>query len=335
MIKGLLTSDLAEKYSFIRASSHVDGSKPKKLLQAITGIIKTAYYLCFSRVDLVYIHCGDIVSVKRKYYYMWLCNLFGKRVVLHFHGASFVDQYYQASESWQKRIARFLEWPQRTICLSRSWEKALHKINNESRTVVIPNAIHIPESIPDRVGGDSFALLFLGAIGERKGVYDLVRAIRQLRDKGCSLTLYVGGNGDVGTLEEQITNLNLHDCVKYLGWVGPQQRHDLFEQVDCFVLPSYGEGMPMSILEAMSFGLPVISTRVGGIPELIKDGESGFLGEPGDISFFAEKIELLMNSSDSAKSMGLVARNTVKKDHDLKLYAIRISDLFESVLHEV
>ena len=111
----------------------------------------------------------------------------------------------------------------------------------------------------------------------------------------------------------------IEHCVRLLGPVSGQEKIDTFMKSDMFILPTYAENMPNTILEAMAAGLPVISTAVGAIPELIHQGENGFLIEPGDYQDLANRIEMLMENRELRTMMGAKSLEKVKKKYDFLL----------------
>jgi len=333
VIKGFLGTNLSQNNNIVLIASHVDGTKLRKLLQAITGLLKTVYYLLFKQIDIVHIHGGDITSVKRKYFYFRLVQIFKKKVVYHFHGASFGEQYSVASDGWKRKIRYLLEKSDAVICLSESWKTALMKIAPAGKITVIKNAISLP-FLSDRQKKEnkSINIVFLGLIGERKGIFDLIKVLSRLIAEECNIHLTVGGNGDIKRLINEIEKNGLKNNVTYAGWIVGNDKDELMRNTDIFVLPSYGEGMPMTILEAMSYAIPVIATNVGGIPELIKDGETGHLIEPGNLDQLLEKMKKLIEDENMRVSMGKKGRETVEKDFSISEMANKIDDVYESLL---
>ncbi|HPD58020.1 MAG TPA: glycosyltransferase family 4 protein [Smithellaceae bacterium] len=332
VLEGLIGSKLSHKYNIITVASHIDRSKLRKLIQAVIGLTKTAYYLISKQIAIVHIHGGDLTSIKRKYFYFRLVKLFKKKIIYHFHGASFSEQYPHASLGWKRRIKSLLEDSNIVICLSYSWKTAIINVAPKSNITVVHNATVLPEiGEKSRKASKTVYITFLGLIGERKGIFDLLEVILRLIMDGRNIHLTVGGNGDIVRLHKEIELQGLKNHVTYAGWIVGDAKDKLLRNTDIFVLPSYGEGMPMSILEAMSYAIPVIATNVGGIPELIKDGESGYLVEPGNLDQLLEKMKKLIADENMRLSMGEKGRYTVEKDFSLSEIANKIDDVYESL----
>lgn len=138
-------------------------------------------------------------------------------------------------------------------------------------------------------------ILFLSRIVREKGVFELIEAFKLLEKKMNNLKLLIAGDGeDFETLKHRVCN---ERNIELFGNVEGAKKIKLFEESDIFVLPSYSEGLPIAVLEAMLFALPVITTRVGGLKSFIQEGEMGYLIEPKNIEEIEEKLELLLNEN--------------------------------------
>jgi polysaccharide biosynthesis protein VpsI len=331
VIKSYLNSDLAKNHHISLVSSHVDGPKWCKLIRAILGLVQTVYYLTFKKIDFAHVHGSDIVSSSRKSIYIQILRLFGRKIIYHFHGASFMEYYRSASQRTQSRMRALFEKVDIVICLSESWRQYITDIAPRANIKVVPNATHLPELCVKQNLDDLVHLTFLGLIGERKGLFDLLRVVRRLIDNDLKIKLSIGGNGENDRLQATIKSLKLNDSVNFLGWISEKQRDKLLRETDVFVLPSYGEGMPMSILEAMSYSVPVVSTTVGGIPELVLDGETGFLIEPGDLDALYEKLKCLIQDKELRKKFGRKGRLVIENRFNIDLVSQKIKQIYNFI----
>jgi glycosyltransferase involved in cell wall biosynthesis len=143
-----------------------------------------------------------------------------------------------------------------------------------------------------------------------KGTYDMLKAISdnaaKLRGK---FKLNIGGNGETEKVLTFIEQNGISDIVEFYGWVSGDEKVKLLNESDVYILPSYYEGLPISILEAMSYRMPIISTPVGGIPEIV-DESNGVLVEPGNTKQISEAINTFLNNKDRLQTMG---ENSYKK----------------------
>ena len=155
-------------------------------------------------------------------------------------------------------------------------------------------------SVTSEPGNNKKVVLYVGRLDPVKGVRYLVQAMGILRDRGLrnAKLLIVGDGSEKKYLEELVKKLGLEDYVVFAGKVSHEKIPEYMALADVFVLPSLSEGFPTVVLEAMAMGLPVIASRVGGLPWIIKDGDNGFLVEPRNPHEIAEKITFLLINDD-------------------------------------
>jgi glycosyltransferase involved in cell wall biosynthesis len=138
-----------------------------------------------------------------------------------------------------------------------------------------------------------------------KGIFDLLQVLKDHKAELFNrIKLFIGGSGQTGQLEKMIEADDLGEMVEFKGWVTGREKDRLLQFSDVFVLPSYYEGSPVSVLEAMSYGTPVISTTVGGIPEVVQAGFNGWLHSPGDQGALLDAILFYINEPESLKRHG-------------------------------
>lgn len=259
-------------------------------------------------IKIVHLHTAADGSFWRKVQLIKLAKLFGKKVILHVHASRFKDFYGDASARKRAWILKYLRKADILICLSESWEKWFSEIGvNPSQIIILHNITDYPqfkdnssEKIDERV-----RFLFMGEIGERKGVFDILRALADHKSelKG-KIWLKIGGNKNEDKLRSFLSDNNLDEFVDFEGWVSGEKKVDLLNWADVFILPSHNEGLPISILEAMSYKMPIISTPVGGIPEVVETNKNGVLVSPGNSEEIFRSIQFYVENNDAIKSHG-------------------------------
>lgn len=254
-------------------------------------------------IKIVHIHGSADGSFYRKYIIFLLCKfLFKKKVVYHIHASHYNLFYDQASNFIKKRIQYLINTSDQTIVLSEEWLDYFKKTFNPKRIEILENIVPKVKDGSKAERGSVLKLLFLGRIGKRKGVFDLVECFKKneaLFNK--KVDLFIGGDGNIKLLKEKIDKLsNVH----YIGWVDNEKKREMFLQSDILILPSYNEGLPISILEAMSYGLPIISTNVGGIPRVLKNQRNGHLIPPGNKERLKSAIEFYIKNPELIKKHG-------------------------------
>lgn len=173
-------------------------------------------------------------------------------------------------------------------------------------------------------------LVCVGRICEQKGQLLLVDALAALRERGVPFMIVFAGDGELrGELERRIDARGLRDAARITGWIsGPQVQHELL-QARALVLPSFAEGLPVVIMEAMALGRPVVTTFVAGIPELVAHGETGWLVPAGDVPALADAIERCLAADvPTLARVGGQARQRVLEQHDVDVEARRLMQLF-------
>ena len=331
VIKGYLASNLSRQHNLYLVASHVDGPKWIKLIKAIIGLIETICYLTLKEINIVHVHGGNTLSFKRKFYYMKIVGLFPCKIIYHHHGGALMREYKSLSKKWKKRVKEIFEELDLVIVLSNSWQDNIQQIAPKANIAVIPNSIKLPRlQVQERQISSQLELTFLGLIGDKKGAFDLLKVFKKLINNSYQVRLNIGGNGEIRRLFKEIKKLGIADFVQYCGWIEDKERDLLLRKTDIFVLPSYAEGMPMSILEAMSYAIPVVATNVGGIPELVIDGEAGSLTNPGDLDALYDKISFLIQNKDIRRDFGNKGRLLIENKYNIDINSEKLSKIYNS-----
>lgn len=272
-----------ETFRFVASSRR--STRMDKFRYDLGGWFVLAWNLLrYRTIRIVHIHTAAGGSFPKHLYYARLAAWMGRRVILHCHASRFEDWYGSLSTGKRRRVLAGILRTDRLICLSQSWKGYFEGIGVPAAKIrVLNNITPDPQfTRPERGEGAPLRLLFLGEIGPRKGAFDLLEAIAGIAPaQRRALRLDIGGNGMEQEMRAAIDAAGLGDCVHFHGFVSGDRKRELLEQADAFVLPSRNEGLPISILEAMSYSQAIVSTPVGGIPEVVRD--NGLLVPPGDI----------------------------------------------------
>lgn len=259
-------------------------------------------YLFSQNIRIVHIHGASNGSFWRKAPIILLAHIFRKKIIFHCHGGGFKDFY-----NTHPRIISYILKKCDTICaLSSSWKIFFEREIGCKKVCVIPNVIDKPnDSIIHREYHGVCNILFLGKICKDKGVYDLITTIGENQNffRG-KIKLYLGGNGFIDKMNTFINKFNINDMIEYVGYVSGQKKKELFHQCHIFILPSYYEGIPLSILEAMSYHMPIIATNVGGIPEIVEDGKEGILIQPRNQEQILQTITYILSIREKWEEIG-------------------------------
>ena len=310
----------------------VDGSYVTKLWTFLKALIAIEQAIS-NDVDLVHIHFASDASSARKELVARQVLRKGKKVIMHAHGAEYRRYWREMTPAQQRRTLGVLTRLSALIVLGEVWREFFVAAGVPSeRIVVLPNPVILPDSIPDRRGKPRVNFVYLGIIGHRKGAFELVEAIRELPAGSRDLCHFVfAGNGETDSLRGLVAKHELEATIEVRDWVDSRERDQLLADADAFVLPSRNEGMPMAMLEAMAWGLPVICTPVGSIPAVVTDGYNGLLIDPGDVSGISAAIMRLVRNDAERTTMGSAARRTVEP-LAVEKYMERLQRLYTMVL---
>lgn len=331
----LLVASDTEKYRFSHLSTWDSNLSRFALVVHFSRCCQAFLLLLLkAKVDIVHLHISEGGSLVRTFILSLIAWLFMKPVILHAHGSEFHSFYAGLSPQGKRWINFYFSHCNLLIALSESWQKFYIETCDiaPDKVIVLKNPVYLPDEVPKRDGGKAVNLLFMGKINQRKGVYDLVQALALLEvSVRYRITLILAGSGEIEAIQELAKQLGVIDCLRFPGWVDARMRDQLLSEANIFVLPSYNEGLPMALLEAMAWALPVITTPVGGIPEVILSGKNGILVPPGDVEAMATAITALVTQDDRRIEVGVQARNSIL-GLDIKHYREKILGLYDSLL---
>lgn len=196
-----------------------------------------------------------------------------------------------------------------------------------SRLGVNPQ-VFAPQALPAE--SREFSLLCVGRLTPAKGQHLLLEAIAALRDAGEAVRLHLAGDGpDRASLERHVAALDIGDRVQFHGALNHDEVRLLYAKSDAFVLPSFAEGIPVVLMEAMAAGLPCVSTRIAGIPELIEDGRSGFLTSPSSLEELTARLRELIHDPELRTRLATNGRKRVCEAYDLNRNIGGLAELFQ------
>lgn len=209
-----------------------------------------------------------------------------------------------------------------TLCDPGAWDR-LHVIH-----VGIPVDQFTRSSAPPAAGRNP-AILYVGRLVPEKGQAVLLEAVALLAERGHTANVTLAGEGRLRPeLERRAEQLGIASRITFLGAVGQDKLRDLYEGASIFCLPSFAEGVPVVLMEAMAMKLPVVSTRITGIPELIEDGASGLLVAPGRPDELADRLEWLLTDPSLCRELGSQGRDTVLHEFNAEHSAVQLYGLF-------
>jgi glycosyltransferase involved in cell wall biosynthesis len=280
---------------------------------------------------IVHIHIASRGSTLRKVILAEMVARAGRPLVLHAHGSEFDLFHRKLPAAVRRNVNRTLQRANVFITLSTQWRDFYVEECeiSPSQIVVLPNPVRVPAEVPDRAGRETVQFLHLGRLGERKGSYDLVNAFAGLPEGLRNRArLVLAGDGDVEGVRKLAEPLGSQ--VEVHSWINTAERDRLLAQSDVFALPSRAEGVPMALLEAMANGLPSITSPVGGIPDVFRNGLDGILVTPGDIEQIRAAMARLIADDPARQAAGRTARERARA-FDVHVYARRLADIYQRI----
>ena len=252
-------------------------------------------------------------------------------LVLHAHGAAFDSFFSNLPRPLQGRVARIFRRSHGFVVLSTQWQEfyASQLALRRDRIQIMVNPTDPTSPVPDRSRRDSVQFLFLGRIDDRKGAFELLDAYRALPiSSRATARIVFAGDGRVEELRRRAADVG-PDVVVH-NWLDHEQRNYLLATSDVLVLPAHHEGVPMAILEAMAYGLPVIATPVGGIPDVIRHGREGLLVEVGNRGALTAALARMVAEPALRASLGRGARATAES-LNVTNYAQRLLEFYRTI----
>lgn len=325
---------LFERRNIVYLPTHCSGSSAEKIGLFAAAIRRLVWMLATGQVALVHVHVAINASFWRKYMFLIVAWLFRARTILHIHAGRFPDYYASECGPFARMLVRAaFDRVHAIVAVSAELNRWVRTVSRQAAVLTIHNpAAAVPggeEAPPACAGRAAPALLFLGHIEHSKGSFDLIRAMPAVVSQCPQAKLQLCGDGALNEARALIRELALEDQVALPGWVDAATRARLLQEASVFVLPSHAEGLPMSVLEAMAAGLPVVATAVGGIPEAVTDGVEGLLVPSGDIAAISAALVRLLGDAAVRRRMGEAGRARARSDFSSARTVAAVEDLYD------
>lgn len=302
-VRNMEQTPLWINWNITHIATHCDGSKAAKVRIFSRAVQRFLREVLTDRPAIVHIHTSSNGSFVRKAIISWFCFALRVPAIIHVHGSRFHEFYEHSSRLLQAIIRSTLERSSTVIALGDTWAARLQQIAPRASIMTVPNSIQARKTVNQNIDGPVH-VTFLGEVCDRKGTFLLLEAWGTLiSSEGIHAKLTVAGNGEVDRARQLIKNLGISDTVNVTGWLAPDDVETLLDRSHILVLPSFNEGQPMAILEAMARGLCVVASTSGGIPEMLA-GDSGMLVEPLNRDTLREFLTLAMASADLRRRLG-------------------------------
>ena len=323
-----------DEWNVLHVASHTDqGGAWRKVWVALRAALTIARWQVEGRISVLHVHTASGASFWRKLALAMPVLWSGTPVVMHVHGGAFCTFYQQSSPLQRCLILWSLKRSRMVLGLTDEWVRMLQEMAPGARVKCLFNPVELPVSPePSLEAAPSRDLvLYLGLLDRKKGTHDLVRAFARLPPRLAKFTLVLAGTGDDAGVRTLARECGVEGRIQLPGWIGAEEKALLWPRTACLVLPSYAEGLPMSVLEAMAQGVPVLATAVGGLPEVVSPGVNGDLVQPGDVDALATSLERLLSDAALGFSLGREGRRFAEQRYAAPAVLRRLSEIYEEL----
>lgn len=275
-------------------------------------------------------------SLLRDPLFMWLAKKHKRKMVIHIHGGLFLTKK-KISFLWMKILKWVFSWNVPFIVLSENEAKTLRTRFGAKQVKVLPNCVDLKEAkafhrFDNCDSKESIIRIgYLGRIEQNKGITELLEACVKLKEEGIPFELEIAGKEAKENEYLPLFSKKLGNNFHYVGVIYGETKVSFLKRLEVFVLPSYFEGLPVSLLECMSYGCVPVVTPVGSIPEIVTDGENGMLIKAHDINSIVDKVTFLYKHRDIMKRIGINARNTIFNQYNPQKYIEKLNTLYRTL----
>lgn len=327
VVKAHETGEQWKKYHCRWIETHRDGPAWRKVWYFLTALIEYAVLLPW--YDVVHIHVGVYVSAKRKYVFARLAKCLKKKVIIHFHPAS---EEHLTNPAWIGKYKRLFDLSDILVVLAPHWERVISN--------AYPDRCYKMEYLYNpcpNVRRDSSkrenAILFAGTLIDRKGYQRLLQAFSKIASKHPDWRIEFAGNGEINKARAIQKRLGIPNSqVRYLGWVCGKEKDAAFHRASIYCLPSRGEGFPMGVLDALAYGVPVITTPVGGITDVMTNGVDCMTYNVYDIDELAGCLDRMMTSRQLRDGLQKEADKLVDGAFCVKNVCKKLDGIYKSLI---
>jgi glycosyltransferase involved in cell wall biosynthesis len=332
-------NDLGSAYAVVdtRGPRFIDGS----FLHAIPAVFSLALSvarLAQARMSgaagLAHINIAGRGSTVRKLVVAMASRVVGMPYLLHVHDYNYAEDYNRRNVLTQALVRRMFRGAVKTLVLGASERQAISTRLGlaPDKIAVLHNAVPDPQPENVRHSAGECRIVFLGTLAERKGVPELIRALGCPALRGRRWRATLAGDGRVEEFCRLASELGIADRIEFPGWVDQAATRAVCEAADVLVLPSHAEGLAMSVLEGLSYGLAVIATPVGAHSEVIEPEVSGLFVPPGNVEALSLALARVIDDPLLRARLGAGARRRFLESFNVRGYAEQLEKIHASLM---
>lgn len=322
VVKAHETGEQWKKYHCRWIQTHRDGPAWRKVWYLITALFE--YWILLPWYDIVHIHVATTQSARRKKIFFDLAKILHKKTILHFHPSN--EKFlYEASN---KKIYRNLfSRADLVLVLSEQWRRWIKEALGLTEHIeVLYNPCPIVENKPELKQKE---ILFAGTVIPRKGYADLIRGFSKIASSYPDWKVVIAGNGEIDKAKAIAKECGIEKQVVFLGWVNGKAKELAFQQASIYCLASDGEGFPMGALDAWAYGIPCVVTPVGGLPDIVVDGENALVFPVGDVDMLARQLEKMISDNILREKIANASLDLAKTTFNIACINKKLDEIYE------
>lgn len=328
VIKLIKKMPVWEEYSCYWLGTQIQRNYLWKLWYAVKAATVVPFIMC--KYDIIHFHTvPDKICLIVQMPELFCAKLYGKKVIMHIHMGNQLNEHTEnVLFKWCLRRA------DRIVLLAQKWQELFEEKypDIEIPTSVIYNACDTSIKVKsDEFGGRENSIIMAGYFDDNKAPNLLIDAWATLKDKYPDWKLTLMGNGDVERFKIIAYEKGLRDRISFPGYLTGKEKDDVWNKASILCLCSYNEGFPMVVLEAWTHGIAVVSTPVGGLPDVIEEEKNCLTFPFGDSIALASQLERLINNENLRRDMGEYSRKFVKNRFSLESVNADLEKLYESL----
>ena len=293
-----------------------------------------ALFCMLGKIDVCHINLSTGASTVRKILFAAICRLFGVKYVIHLHGGDYRRFFSQLPATLQRFVRTLYTRASRVLVLGSLWRDY---VTNEigvppERIVILPNAVPGPDRVAWNDKVEPPRIVFLGRLTREKGIVELVEALSDPGVASLAWSAILAGDGEIAKYRHAIAQLGLADRVQIPGWIDAPDVEHALSRASIFVLPSYYENLPLSLLEAMAYGLCCVVTPVGSVGDVVADGVNGVIVPVRDSARLADALRSLLTDGQRRRRLAERARSDFMARYDYAGYRQQLDNVYRAVL---
>ncbi len=322
VIKTIEKSSIWEKYNCVWLETQINANKIVKLWYLIKGYSKGFYMI--PKYDIIHFQTEPRKGTQTLFFLFLYSKFLRKKIVVQYHVG---NQLQKCIHLW--RFKFWLKHADKSLFLGDTWKRQMQSLIpniNNADYLYNPVPLQNKQDVPNRY------FLFAALFRANKGCDILIKAFAKIAHKYPDWKIILCGSGDYKPqIDKLIRDYNLFQQVELPGWIQGDEKRKYYQNAYAYCMCSYQEGLPMSVLEAMSYGVPIITTPVGCLQEFLVDKESALFFDYGNIDALANALESLIENESLRNKIANNGYNLVKKKFDTEIISERLSLIYDSL----